>query len=212
MFETLINYGIFFLVVIILVAGAAIVRRSSLLTALFKFFGKSMFLLLHLIMLIIFTFLISMAAGIIIFIHPYFSSTPLFFTNGEPVHLLATQDRALLLFSLTYGVLYMLMFFVSSGILVKTRVSTFFTYLARMILFIFRYRAPVNKYNRKVVGTASHLITLCSVFILYPIVISVLFPELELTPKGNIALFICMLLFSLVPEPKYRGGQNETDY
>lgn len=212
MLETLRNYGIFFLIIILIVIASSLVKRFALLSTLFKFLGKALFIILNVLMIVFFTLMFSLGAGIIIFIHPYLHSEPQFFANGEAVHFLTEQDYGLLRFSLTYGILYMIVFLINSRFLVKTRIAGFFKSFARILRFYSRNRRNKRDFEKRVVGTASHFMTLTIVFFLYPLVITALFPELEMTPKGNLTLLIALILFSLVPDPKYRGQTEQTRY
>lgn len=213
MLETLLNYGIFFAVIILIAIITAVVRRSNILTGLFKVFGKTLLVLLQIGMLLVFTFLISMAAGLIIFIHPYLYGTSHFFANGEGVHFLSTQDQALLQFASTYGVLYMIILFLSMRFFAKTRLTKFFIGIARTIRRLVPYRRSHKNLENKLIGTALQLMTSGIMLLVYPVAIALLFPHLDVTAIGNLSLFVCLFLFSMAPMPGYANSrENRKSY
>lgn len=212
MAETLLNYGIFFIVIIFIAIIAAVVRRSSILTNLFGFLGKSMLLFLQALMLIFFTVIISMLVGLIIFIHPYLYGTSHFFADGEAVHFLSSENQALLQFSATYGVLYMIIFFISSRFLTKTGLTKFFIRIARTIRRIVPYQRSHQKLENKIIGTACKLMASSIMILIYPLAIYLLFPQLEVTVIGNLSIFICLFIFSIIPLPGYANSRQDRSY
>lgn len=206
--EALINYGIFFFVIIVLAIIISLVRKSSVLSSLFKFLGKVLLISLHIFMLGVFTAAVSLLVGIIIFIHPYLFGTPQFFANGEGVHLLTSQDFALLEFSLTYGIMYIILYFIALRFLVKTRLTAFFIRIARTIRQIVPYRRSHKRLENKIIGTACQLMATSLLLILYPIALKLLFPHLEMTWAGNLTIFVCLFIYSTVPTPREANTQE----
>lgn len=211
MIETLFNYGILFGVVIFFVIIVSLVSRSRILSSLFKFLGKLLLVLLQIAMIAVFTVIISLLVGLIIFIHPLVLGEPQFFANGEAVHLLAAEPDGygLMQFAFTYGFMYIILYFIALRFLAKTGVTKFFYSIARKIRMIFPYRRSHKYLETKLVGTACQLLTTSCLILLYPLVIATLFPHLELTMTGNVAIFICLFIFSMVPLPGYADTREE---
>lgn len=212
MAETLINYGIFFAVLIVIAIIASVVKRSRMLSGLFKILGKSLLFLLQLGMLLVFTVIISMLVALIIFVHPYIYGTTHFFTNGEPLHFLAADQHALLSFSLTYGALYIILYFICGFIFAKTGIPATFGKISTRIRSLFAFHSRNNQFERKVVSTATHLIVSILLFVLYPIVITLFFPTLHMTFIGNATIFVSLLIFSILPVPGYENPWKRTRY
>ncbi|HLT55765.1 MAG TPA: hypothetical protein VK057_06610 [Bacillota bacterium] len=204
MLEATVNFGIFMMFVVILAIISAIVRRSAILTVLFKAVGKLVLAIFSILFLLFFIFIESAMAGLVIFIHPFVLGDYHFFANGEPVGLLFEQDRAMMLFALTYGVLYVIIYLAGGRLLLKTPVGAFVKMISSKLMFIFRYRywRRHHSYESEVNGIISHLTTMIAVFLLYPFAIASFFPDLKVTVTGNGALFICLFLFSMIPSER----------
>lgn len=210
--ETLFNYAIFFAVILFIAIATTIVRRSRILSGLFNMLGKTFLFLLMFFMLLMLTAIISMLAGLIILIHPYLYGKSQFFTNGEPLHFLAVDNMALLQFSLTYGVLYIMFFLICRKVFAKTGVPAAFAKVSIRIRQIFRFYSRDNQFERKVIGTATHLTASTILLLIYPIVLTLFFPNLEMTFIGNLTLYIVLLIFSIVPVPGDEGLRRYRRY
>lgn len=162
-------------------------------------------------MLLAFTIIISLLVGLIIIIHPYFYGTSHFFANGEALHVFSSQDQALLIFSITYGVLYISVFFICLRILARTRLAKGFIQLATKIRRRLHFRRGEYAMEYRIITMASQFMTSCILLILYPLAIHLLFPQLEMTMIGNVTIFVFLFIFSIVPAPgtkRYRARER----
>lgn len=206
MLQTIIGFAVFILIIFAISGIASFIRRSDTLSSIFKSLGKVLFIILQLVLFLGFTIIISLLVGLIITIHLYIFGAPQFLTGGEGVHLLASSDdvnRALLQFSLTYGLLYMGVFFIFMRYMTKNRVTWFFVDLIRNVRMRLPYRRNLRNLESRLFVTACQIMTVITLLILYPIVIALFFPKLEISFNGNLFIFLALFVFSVFPSPKH---------
>lgn len=202
------NYAILFFILFVILGVISLVKRSDSLSAIFKTLGKGAFILLQIAMLAGFTIIISMLVGLLIGIHPLVLGTPHFLSGGEGIYILNPNDSALLQFSLTYGVLYIAIFFIYLRFLAKNKITRSFVNGIRKVRSMLPYRRHHKNLEGRLVAAACQLMTVVTMLVVYPIAIAVLFPDLSMTLTGNLLLFLCLLAFSLIPLPGYANSRR----
>lgn len=209
MIQTLINYGIFFIIIFVIAGIAALVKRSDILSSIFKSVGKGLFILLQLAMFGVFTIIISMLVGMMIAVHPYVFGSPQFLAGGDGVHLLATNDLALLQFSLTYGLLYMGFVFIFMRILAKNQMTWSIVDFIREVRLRLPRRRRLKNLESRLFVTVCQLMTVVTLLILYPVVINLLFSTLEVKFPGNLFIFGVLFVLSVIPTPTNRANNRQ---
>lgn len=204
MLEFIINFGLFLLFIIVVITISALVRRSTVLTALFRYIGVAIFYTAKAFLAVALIIMQSTAAGFFILIHPFILRKIHFFANDEPVYFGTEQNQALFIFSLTYGILQYLLLKLSVKTLSGTKIESLFLWISRKILFPYKYSLQKKRFELKVATVASLLMTSTAIFLVYPVVITLLFPDLKVTLLGSFVLFISLsVVIFLAPGQRY---------
>ncbi|WP_062353588.1 hypothetical protein [Bacillus kwashiorkori] len=205
--ELFINYGIFFIVFIIFAVIATIISRSKILTTIFRITGVLFIHVLKILLFLLFIVFNSVLAGIAIYTHPFFLGKSHFYVAGKPLNPFDFEDSALLIFACSYGVIYVIMFYITIIYFRRTRLPDLLNKFSLKLVVLYRYRSRRYSLDERVDQITNHLIASIGAFLLYPFFIPIIFPGFRVSLIGNLAVFIILLLFALKPtEPHLRDN------